>query len=76
MKRNVGGTDRIVRYILGTVVLLIGIFVSLALGWKIAAWVVVGAVALITAVTRYCPLNDALDLNTFRSVDRRELGSR
>ncbi|MDN5788395.1 DUF2892 domain-containing protein [Pseudorhodobacter sp.] len=62
MKTNVGGTDRILRALIG-VALVLGFFALPDLGWR---WVlpVLGAVAIFTAILRTCPLYSILGLNT------------
>ena len=48
MKKNVGGVDKILRFILGIVAVVVGIFASITGGLRIAVFVV-AAVALLTA---------------------------
>lgn len=75
MQKNVGGYDRIARLGIGPVLVLVGIaalvgWISLAtgtLGVAIAALaIVVGAVLLVTALTRVCFVNSLLGIDTFR----------
>ncbi|AHZ22421.1 DUF2892 domain-containing protein [Haloferax mediterranei ATCC 33500] len=73
MEMNVGGYDRIVRAILGPVLIIVGA-AALAgvvpamtgtLGLVVAgAALLVGAVLAATAVTQKCPMNKALGINT------------
>ena len=49
MKKNVGGIDKILRFILGIVALVVGIFAPIAGGLRIVVFVV-AAVALFTAI--------------------------
>jgi uncharacterized membrane protein HdeD (DUF308 family) len=63
-KYNVGKTDRIVRVILG--VLLIGnVFFALQhpIGW-------IGVILLITGLVGICPLYSLLDMNTKSAAER------
>jgi uncharacterized membrane protein HdeD (DUF308 family) len=63
-KYNVGKTDRIVRVILG--VLLIGnVFFALQhpVGW-------IGVILLITGLVGICPLYSLLDMNTKSAAER------
>ena len=63
-KYNVGKTDRIVRVVLG--VLLIGnVFFALQhpIGW-------IGVVLLITGLVGICPLYSLLDMNTKSAAER------
>jgi len=69
MTANVGNLDRILRAILG-VVLILAPFVSGAAmfqGWLMWASVIVGAVLLFTATTRFCPLYRVLGIKTCRA---------
>ena len=63
MTCNVGGLDRVIRVALGVVFLLLAGFVIETTLWRIVL-LVLAAVALVTAFVRYCPLNQALGLNT------------
>ena len=79
MNKNVGGYDRIVRFVVGPVLVLVGAaslvgLITLAagtLGVVFAAGVLlVGAVLTVTAVTRKCPLNSVLGFDTYRGRPR------
>ena len=61
-KTNVGGADRILRIVLG-LVLIAGFFALPTLGWR---WVllVAGLVALFTGITRSCLLYNLIGMNT------------
>ena len=64
LKHNVGKTDRIVRIILG--VLLIGnVFFALQhpIGW-------IGVILLITGIAGICPLYSLLGMNTKSAAER------
>jgi hypothetical protein len=64
MKCNVGGMDRIGRIILGIVLLLVALLVpTLGTSLKILLFVI-AAIALVTAVIRFCPANALLGLNS------------
>ncbi len=62
MNKNVGGADRIARFIIGPAAIAAGLFIK-DKRWKTAAFVF-GAAELLTATMRYCPLNAALGINT------------
>ncbi len=69
MTANVGNLDRILRAILG-VVLILAPFVSGAAvfqGWVMWASVIVGAVLLFTAATRFCGLYRVFGIKTCRT---------
>jgi hypothetical protein len=52
MTKNVGGADRTIRFIIGVVLLIIGIAVQMGTGWKIGVF----AVAVIALVTAFVSL--------------------
>lgn len=56
MKCNVGGIDRTGRIVLGTALLIIGLVVPMEMAWRILT-LGVAAVALATAILRFCPAN-------------------
>lgn len=76
MQKNVGGTDRIARLVIGPILILAGVagyagLLALAVGpvpGALAAGVVllVGAVLLVTGAVQQCPLNSVLGFNTYR----------
>lgn len=62
MRANVGGSDRTVRIVLGVVLLPLSYF---ALSGALAlVGYVVGAIALITGLVRFCPVNTLLGVDT------------
>jgi len=54
MTNNVGTIDRVIRIVLGVVLVALGLSHTVTGGLAIAAYVV-GTVALVTGVVRYCP---------------------
>ncbi|EKT4439844.1 MULTISPECIES: YgaP family membrane protein [Pseudomonadota] len=58
MKLNVGGIDRILRIVVGLV--LIALAATGAVGW----WGWLGIIPLLTGVVRFCPLYSLVGLNT------------
>ncbi len=58
MKSNVGGIDRILRIILGLVL------IGLAATGTVGAWGWIGVVPLATATLGFCPLYTMLGLST------------
>lgn len=58
MTRNVGGIDRVLRLVLGAVLLALGAFGPL--GW----WGLVGLVPIGTALVGFCPLYPLIGVNT------------
>lgn len=58
MKLNVGGIDRILRIVVGVV--LIALAAMGNIGW----WGYIGIVPLVTGLFRFCPLYTLLGMNT------------
>ena len=62
---NVGKADRTVRLVLGLVAVIVGVAMYSRWGWLISAIIgVVGAVLIVTALVRWCPLYVPLKLST------------
>ena len=61
MKKNVGSLDRIIRGIAGVVLLVLIAFTS---GWLQVLVGVLGAVLVMTAITRVCPLYVPFKIDT------------
>ncbi len=70
MKCNVGGVDRTARIVLGLVLLAVGFFVQLDMTWRIVV-LVIGAIALITAFSRFCPINAMLGIDTSKGEEKK-----
>ena len=67
MRINVGTPDRLARIVIGAVLVLLPFFSGLALfANPLLSWasIVVGAVLIVTALVRVCPLYAALGLST------------
>lgn len=62
MKRNVGGRDQMVRFVIASSGITMGLFAKR--GWLKALGFSIGGTGLATAITRYSPLNKALGRNT------------
>ena len=58
MKANIGGIDRILRIVVGLV--LIGLAATGTVGW----WGTIGLVPLLTGLFRFCPAYTLLGMNT------------
>ena len=63
MKPNVVGMDLNMRIVLGIALLLTGLIAPIGSFWQIVA-LVVAAIALVTAIVRFCPANALLGINT------------
>ena len=70
MKTNEGSVDRVIRVILGIVLLAIGIYEvssSMVLG---VVLIIIGAIALITGITGFCPLYSLLGISTCKDCSK------
>lgn len=72
-ERNVGGTERAVRYLLGAALLFAGAVVAFlpvvagALNWVVVVVALVSGLYLVyEAQVQYCPLNDTVGRSTYR----------
>ena len=63
MKTNESSTDRIIRVVLG-IVLLALYFTATVTGGLGVVFIVLGAIALLTGVVGFCPLYALLKINT------------
>ena len=73
MPVNVGSADRITRIIVGLALILVPLVSGLALfANPLPYWgsVIVGAVLIITALVRFCPLYTILGLSTCKVPNR------
>ncbi len=61
MKCNVGGGDRILRFVAGGSLLTMGLLTH---GWTRKLGIILGAVGISTAATRFCPVNRLAGRNT------------
>ena len=60
MKKNVGDGDKIVRYILGAVIIAAGVYFN---SW----WGLVGVVPIFTALMGWCPFYVPFKLSSIKS---------
>ena len=66
MSINVGGLDRVIRVVIGLVLIALGLFHVLTGTSALVAYVV-AAIAIITGVVRFCPAWAMFGINTTRS---------
>ena len=66
MKANVGSTDRIIRFILGAVIIVLGFYFK---SW----WGVVGIVPILTATLNFCPAYSLIGVSTKTKVKTEKL---
>lgn len=59
MERNVGNLDRIIRLVLGVVLIIAGFYYH----WILA---VIGVIPLVTGLFNYCPLYKLLKISTYK----------
>lgn len=62
MKKNVGSTDKVVRIILGLVIVVLGFVYS---SW----WGLVGIIPLATAFMGFCPIYAPFKISTNKTSD-------
>ncbi len=65
MQANVGSSDRIIRIVLGAI--LVALFFVVAAPWKWVA-LVAGIVAIATGLLRFCGLYKLLGINTCKAA--------
>jgi hypothetical protein len=63
MKRNMGTTDRVIRFIIGVAALVVSFLWIDSLGWQIALWVV-ALIMLVTSYVGVCPLYIPFHIST------------
>ncbi|MEX2490157.1 MAG: DUF2892 domain-containing protein [Nitrospirales bacterium] len=66
MVRNVGGTEKVIRLVVGGYLVLGAFFLDLPT-WGTATLSVVGMVALLTGIVGYCPAWTVFGMNTCRT---------
>jgi hypothetical protein len=66
MKNNMGSADRIIRVILGAVII--------ALGFYFGSWFgVIGLVPIITAALNFCPAYNLIGISTRKKIETEKL---
>ncbi len=65
MKKNVGATDRLLRLILGLVIIAVGVYYGSWFG-------LVGLVPIMTALLNWCPFYVPLKLSTIKRGDNKK----
>jgi hypothetical protein len=63
VRHNVGGLDQTIRWLIGAVLIIAAMVATMPMGLRVVL-IVVGAGALWTAFTRYCPINKMLGRNS------------
>jgi hypothetical protein len=70
-RRNVGGLDRVLRVTLGPILFLAGLFLLAGKSTLGVTLVVVGLLALLTGIVRFCVLYIPFGISTARSGEPR-----
>jgi len=68
MKRNMGGVDRTLRFIIGVVLIIAGIFAVKSTVWTVVM-IVIGAVMLLTAISGLCPAYNPMGIDTSKKKE-------
>jgi len=66
LKANVGNTDRIIRFVLGAVIIVVGFYFK---SW----WGVVGVVPIVTGLLNYCPAYNLIGVSTKKKIETEKL---
>ena len=66
MKANVGNSDRIIRFILGAVIIVLGFYFK---SW----WGVVGIVPILTGLLNFCPVYNLIGVSTKKKIETEKL---
>lgn len=66
MKANVGSADRIVRFILGAVIIALGFYFK---SW----WGVAGVVPITTGLLNFCPAYNLIGVSTKKKIETEKL---
>jgi hypothetical protein len=59
MRRNIGGSERMLRAAIGVALAAFALFADLQFGWALLVFAA-GIALLVTSLLRYCPVNAAL----------------
>jgi hypothetical protein len=66
MKANVGSADRIIRLVLGVVIIALGFYFK---SW----WGIIGVVAIITGILNFCPAYWLIGTSTKKKIETKKL---
>ena len=67
MKKNEGTADRVIRIIVGILIIGLGVYFQSSWGmWAMIVLVVLGLIALITGVTGFCGLYKIFKIDTLK----------
>lgn len=68
MKANVGSADRIIRFVLGAVIIVLGFYFK-------SLWGLVGLVPVATAALNFCPAYNLIGVSTKKKIETEKLKS-
>lgn len=66
MKTNVGMTDKIIRLVIGLVLIIIALIIPMSAALQIIL-LIIGIIALLTALTGFCCLYTLIGVNTCKT---------
>lgn len=66
MKVNVGSADRVIRFVLGVVIIALGFYFK---SW----WGVIGVVPIMTGLLNFCPAYNLIGVSTKKKIDTEKL---
>jgi hypothetical protein len=66
MKANVGSADRVIRFVLGVVIIALGFYFK---SW----WGVVGVVPIMTGLLNFCPAYNLIGVSTKKKIETEKL---
>jgi hypothetical protein len=66
MKANVGSADRIIRFILGAVIIALGFYFK---SW----WGIIGVLPIITGFLNFCPAYNLIGVSTKKKIETEKL---
>lgn len=66
MKANVGSADRVIRFVLGVVIVALGFYFK---SW----WGVVGVVPIMTGLLNFCPAYNLIGVSTKKKIETEKL---
>lgn len=69
MEKTVGKTDKAIRIIIGIILLIIAFAFPVGTAWTVIL-IILGIIALITAISGFCPLYSLLGINTCKTTTK------
>lgn len=66
MKANVGSADKIVRFVIGILIIALGFYFK---SW----WGIIGIVPIVTAALNFCPAYNLIGVSTKKKIETEKL---